>query len=157
MSGRFDFSLALDDAKHIAAHLRAKDRDEVDATTEPMGDDDRAQQLIYLNGTKFTVWDKHGEAVAMGGWMPLWPGVVSSWLLATDKINEVGVSLDHAALRGHKELVHVHRFQAFGIHGHEAARAWLFQLGYQIEGVHHGFGRSGETFISFAKVRLDRA
>ena len=152
---KFQFSLAVHDAIHIAMRLRESDRREADACTPPMTDTERANTLVDSRGTKFTVWTEDSEPAVMGGWMPLWPGVVSSWMLATDRINEVGAALDHAALRGHKMLFDagVHRCQAFGLAAHEAARNWLLLLGYRPEGVHHHFGRGGETFISYAKLR----
>lgn len=152
---KFHYTLALHDALDICEKLRASDREEIDACTAPMTDAERANQLVAGPGMKFTVWATDGAPVVMGGWMPLWPGVVSSWMLATDRILEVGAALDHAALRGHQMLFEegVHRCQAFGLATHESARNWLLLLGYRPEGVHHQFGRTGETFISYAKLK----
>jgi hypothetical protein len=155
--GRFAFTLTSDDAIHIAQRLRQDDRIEADATCTRTTDDERGKQLAGGPGLTFTVWSTDGEAVAMGGWVPLWPGVASAWMLATDRIAEVGIALDRAAIAGHLRLFAsgFHRLQAWGLAARRDSRAWLLDLGYIPEGTHPGFGRHGETFMSFAKLRKE--
>lgn len=154
--GRFAFALSFEDAKHIAQHLRVEDRLEADATSSFISDDNRAYRLVGAGGLMFTVW-AGSEPVAMGGWVPLWPGVASAWMMATDRISDVGVALDRAALAGHERLFAegFHRLQAFGLAARASSRAWLINLGYIPEGTHPGFGRFGETFASYAKLRKE--
>jgi hypothetical protein len=154
--GTFRFTLDRSDAIYIAQHLRPMDRVEADATSAPnTSDEDRGTNLAANPGRHFTVWASDGDPVAMGGWVPLWLGVASAWMLATPRIAEIGVALDRALLAGAKLQFEegYHRLQAFGLERRIDARVWMMSLGYKLEGIHPMFGRHGETFASYAKLR----
>lgn len=154
--GRFALALSTRDAVFVAQRLRALDRAEADATCGALSDEERGQRLAAGVGTVFTVWSDD-EPVAMGGWLPLWPGVASAWMLATDRLLEAGVALDRAAIIGHERMFAdgYHRLQVFSLASRTDSRAWLINLGYIPEGTHPCFGRHGETFLSYAKLRKD--
>lgn len=159
--GRYAFSLARADAIHVVRNMRSNDRIEACATSGLLSDDERGAKLAAGLGIVFTVWSAGGpiEPIAIGGWLPIWPGVASAWMLATERIGEVGITLDRAAIDGHRRMFDdgYHRLQAFGLAERAESRAWLINLGYIPEGTHPRFGRYGETFASYGKLRKDDA
>jgi hypothetical protein len=67
------------------------------------------------------------EPVAMGGALALWPGVVQTWLVATDALPRYAVTVMRTARDAHTRLAAagVRRFQTWAMVGYDTAYRWL--------------------------------
>jgi len=92
--------------------------------------------------------------VAIYGAVEKWPGVWSVFLMATDEWRHVALSVTRHALREGLPAVWeagAHRLECASIETHPIAHRWLERLGFSCEARLPGYGRQGETFLSYAR------
>lgn len=146
------------DVRSVALAMRDQDFTEFTATSFV---DDRSQlahdlSLRYGGRDDVLVGMADGEPVCIGGTIEAWPGVITLLFFATPAFPKIGRGITRWIKR---ELfpryyaTGVHRIQAVSHVDHRDAHAWLRSLGLQQEAVFKAFGRSGEDFLQFAKVR----
>lgn len=148
-------ALTIDDAIHVARKLRPHDRAEVLATWAGSDVVDWARFTARLQSEHhFTAVAGDGEPVAIGGFFVIWPGLVQAWMVASDRLAEIGIELNYRVLEMHRDAVSdgVHRFQAHAMQGNAAGMRWLERLGYRRETTMRRFGRYGEDFELMARV-----
>lgn len=137
---------------YIFRNLREGDRHELLALRWDDDIDKAAAQA-------FMYWGEHGkvaywgdEPVAYFGLTPLWPGVWSAWMMATDKFQHIGFGLTRYIKTVTIPSVieaGCHRVEARSIEGHDVAHKWLEKLGGKLEGIQKGYGKNGEAFYTF--------
>jgi hypothetical protein len=120
----------------MATRMRARDRAEVLST---MPNADLAAWAVGITARCGDAWaliDPAGLPVAMGGALELWPGVVQTWLVASDELPRHAVRVLRAARDAHERLARagIHRFQTWAMVGYDTAYRWLARLGYEVEG-----------------------
>lgn len=138
---------------YICRNMRADDRSEIFATR---WDDDPDQ----LAADAFTRWGEmsyiafaqDGTPVASIGATPVWPGVWSGWMMATDRFGEVGKPLTKWIRRVMLPAIAkagCHRAEARSESTHHAAHRWMEMLGAKPESVLRQYGRQKQDFILF--------
>jgi len=148
-----------DDVYQVALQMRAGDYDEFAAVSFS---ENRAQLALLLAdryGDRNDVmcgW--HGDKPAcIGGLIMARPNVVSLLFFGTDEFQRIGLGVTRFIVRQlfpRLEQAGVHRFEAVSLATHSEAHKWLLSLGLTAEtGPMLGYGRAGQAFIQFAKVR----
>lgn len=143
----------------LATRLRERDAREVVCTE---GHDDPAAWAAGMAARRaysYAILDDHtGIPVAMGGAVPLWPGVVQTWLAAADDLPQYRVELVRAAHQLHAALAKdgVRRFQTYCLHGYATGRRFLQRFGYRFEGLCLGMGKRGEDLEMMARLEGSR-
>lgn len=136
---------------YVAQNMREKDREEIFATRW----DDSAQDVaadVVASGPFNWVAFNGGEPVAVVGAAPLWPGVWSVHMFATEAFGGIAISLTKFVRRVMIPALTesgAHRAQCDSLVGHEKAHYWLEALGARQEGVLRGYGRQGEDFVRY--------
>lgn len=140
----------------VAANMRDADRAEIFATR---ADDDAARlaaetmAFARFGGVAWWRDGRHDEPVAVVCAIPLWPGVWSVGMYATDRWPAVA----HATTRWIKrsliaDLVAAgaHRAECRSLAGHATAHRWLESLGASFEARLPAYGCHCETFFLYA-------
>lgn len=140
----------------VMANLRAADRLEVLATVpDPFDAATHARHACAASEFGAVVYGPDGRpAVAMGA-TPIWPGVWSVWLLATDAWPACWRATFRWAARmipACMRRANAHRVQVFAACDNPAAAALLKRLGFRREGIARRFGRGGQDFGLWARV-----
>lgn len=135
----------------IVANMRAADRSEVFATR----DNDLESLLVHEIIESGTVGWVAGldTPIAAFGCTPLWPGVWSMWLMATDDFGRIGISMTKLVARSIVPMLFdggAHRLEARSMEGHTHAQRWLEMIGASREGTLKGYGRQREDFHVYA-------
>lgn len=87
--------------------------------------------------------------IAAFGCAPMWHGVWSMWLFATDEFNRIGISVTRLVTRTIVPMMidaGAHRLEARSMEGHTDAQRWLEVIGAKREATLRAFGRDGEDF-----------
>lgn len=139
--------------RHVVNNMRAKDRDEIYATQWSDDPDAFAQRVNHETGDFcFVLHHDDGEPVVCCGAVPMWNGVWSVWMFATDRFDEIGLSVHKFARRVFfPALDHAgwHRLECRSLATHEVAHRWLEALGAYKESESSSYGKNGESFIVY--------
>lgn len=134
---------------HIARNLREWDRREIFATRRDDDPDDLARDALACGRISW-VAGKGDEPIAAFGCAPMWHGVWSMWLFATDKFPQIGISVTRLVVRTIVPMMidaGAHRLEARSMEGHTDAQRWLEVIGAKREGGPlRGFGRDRQDF-----------
>lgn len=138
--------------RHVTLNMRAKDAEEIFAT---QWSDDReafASSIMKCGGFGYVLHADDGEPVVAGGAVPIWPGVWSVWMFATDRFGEVAIATHRFA----KEVffpilndVGYVRLECRSMASHTVAHRWLESLGGHREAVVSSYGKDGQNFILY--------
>ena len=133
--------------RHVAQRMRPWDQREIFATR--LDDDVDAFCLDVLAcGPVSWVAGLEEPIVAVGA-APMWNGVWSLWMFATDAINKVGFPVTKFVKRHMVPMLienGAHRLECRSMEGHIDAQDWLKVLGASREATLKGYGRAGEDF-----------
>lgn len=145
--------------QHVALNMRAGDYAEISATSWADGRAELAADLA----ARYRVWcetiyiaQQDGEPIAVFGWVPLWPGVWSLLMFATDAFPKVAPALTRFCCTKAIPALNnaaAARVECYSHATHETAHQWLKFLGLKPEADLRGYGRGGEDFIVFAWTR----
>jgi hypothetical protein len=141
---------------HVCEHMRALDRAEIFATRPD--DDVQAIAAATMALARFggVAWKDDGrtsEPVAVACAMPLWPGVWSVGMYATDRWPRVASATTRWILsRLMPDLIATgaHRAECRSLATHVTAHRWLERLGAVREAALADCGRNRETFYLYA-------
>lgn len=140
-------------AEFVVANMRACDRREIEATNWNL--DSLAEQVVMLR--EFAFFASHrGRPAAVIGAAPMWPGVWSVFAFGTDDFQRVGLRLTKFAARFIIPAIEGsggHRMECASIDGHDEAHRWLESLGFHRECSMPRYGRGGETFHRYVRLR----
>lgn len=141
----------------LATRMRARDAQEVTACEGHEDPVAWAAANALRPGISWALVSDAKEPVAMGGARFLWPGVVETWLVATDALPKHAVELLRAVRDLHARLVTggTRRFQTMCQVGYDGGHRFLFRLGYHIEGRARAFGKRGEAYDYLARIEGD--
>lgn len=152
--------LEADAVAFVAARMRAADRAEIFATRSD-GDASRiaAETMAYARVGCVASWVGEGwdvEPVAVVCAIPLWPGVWSVGMYATDRWPLVARRVTRWIARSlMPDLVAAgaHWAECRSLETHATAHRWLERLGAHHEATLAAYGRGGETFFLYAWTR----
>jgi hypothetical protein len=145
--------ITLDRVRHVTENMRAKDREEIYATRWADDSEDLAQSVIACRPMGFVAAADDGEAVAVFGVHQMWPGVYSVFMFATDRWQDVSLSVTKFALRIMIPSVMSDGFvraECRSLSTHDQAHRWLEMLGAYKESEHRCYGKNGETFFTYS-------
>lgn len=145
--------LAVAAVNHVAANMRAMDREEIFATQ--FGDDPMSITAACMAVPQFawTAW-REDEPIAVVGAVPMHPSVWSVYAFATDRFSEIAYPLTRFVKRGMIPSLAssgCRRAQCLSLASHKEAHDWLTYLGAEATGqdAYRRYGRHGEDFILF--------
>lgn len=149
--------LSLRAVLDVAERMRASDRREVYALAWPGqdGPEHLAMECMRVSRYGATIHSADGQAQAALGLAPLWPGVFSAWMFATDRWAEVwreAVRYARGPLTAEAEAGGMWRAQCHSAANHREGRRFLQALGFRQEGPPVQFGRAREMFAPWARV-----
>ena len=137
---------------YVARNMREWDRREIFATRV----DDDPENLVHdvaRCGPITWVAGRDSDPIAAFGCAPLWPGVWSMWLFATDKFGDIGISMTRLVTKAIVPMMieaGAHRLEARSMEGHTDAQRWLEVIGARREGTLARYGRNKEDFHVYA-------
>lgn len=141
---------------HIVAHMREWDRREIFATRA--SDDNHAfVQEVLATGPVSWIAGKD-VPIAAFGCMPMWKGVWSMWMFATDDIRQIGLGMTKIIVQSIIPSLWnagAHRLECRSMEGHVDAQRWLGTIGAEREATLRGYGREGEDFHIYRWGRPD--
>jgi hypothetical protein len=144
------------DVSFIAENLRMSDKNEVFATRWTENGDDLADAILSHGDFGWIACADDGTPVSAFGAVPLWNGVWSVWMFATDRWPEVSLSVTRfikKIMTPALEEVGYHRAECKSLAENKTSHRWLELLGASKESEAVNFGRNGETFYTFSWIR----
>lgn len=135
----------------VAHNMRAWDRREIFATRFDDDADAVADYTTQLGPLAWVAGNDDGPIAAFGC-APMWRGVWSMWLFATDDFGRIGISMTKLIVRTIVPMLFeagAHRLEARSMEGHDDAQRWLEMIGAKREGTCSGYGRDGQDFHTY--------
>ena len=136
----------------MVLNMRAKDAEEIFATQWA---DDRevfTDFVMRAGGFGYVLHADDGEPVVAGGACPLWPGVWSVWMFATDRFGEIAIATHRFAKEVFfpvlKDVGYI-RLECRSMASHKIAHRWLESLGGRREADVSCYGKGGQDFILY--------
>ena len=140
----------------VLCNLRACDDLELRATIYSGSAEQTAQLIHKIPGPKWEArTESDAEPAAIGGFVPVWPGLGSGWIWTTDRWDEVALEVTRAMKRHILPTLDargVHRIEARPMASNKAAIRWLEIVGFKQEAVTAQFGQGREDFVLCARV-----
>ena len=139
---------------HVATNMREADHHEIFATrwdNDPLP----IVNACLMCGDISWVAAKD-EPIAVIGAIPIHPGVWQAFLFATDRFNEISLSLTTWVKRVMMPTLFgldIHRCECKSMASHAEAHRWLEYLGWKRESTIAGYGRGGEDFYYYVWSR----
>lgn len=131
----------------VIEHMREWDRTEIFATRTS---DDNEAFMAAVEGAGSVSWVVGDDGpIAVFGCAPMWPGVWSMWLFATDEFPQIGLSVTKMIVRSIVPMLWdagAHRLQCHSIEGHVDAQRWLGVIGARRESTLPAYGKGKEDF-----------
>lgn len=141
---------------HVVERMRAKDRAEIFATQWEDDDWKFANGVLRVANFAFALHADDGEPVACCGAVPMWEGVWSVWMFATDRFPEIAIGTHRFAKEvffPNLDYAGWHRLECRSLASHTTAHRWLEKLGAYKESEVAKYGRNGEDFFVYCWTR----
>jgi hypothetical protein len=140
----------------VLGNLRDADEAEVRATIYKGSAAATAQLIAAIPGPKWEArTERDAEPAAVGGFVPIWPGMGSGWMWGTGRWGEVVIEVTRA-MKQHilptLDARGVHRIECRAMASNTASIRWLEMLGFKREAVTAQFGQGREDFVLCARV-----
>ena len=140
----------------VIGNLRDADAAEVRATIDKGSAEATAKLIAGIPGPKWEARiEDDAEPAAVGGFVPIWPGMGSGWMWGTDRWGEVVHEVTRAMKRHILPTLDargVHRIECRAMATNTASIRWLEMLGFRREAVIAQFGQGREDFVLCARV-----
>jgi hypothetical protein len=152
-------NLTEEGLRWVLSHLRTADEVELRATAwQGSWEETLARMMaIPMIGWEARL-DGTQEPAVVGGLVPIWSGLCSSWIFGTPKWPKVGREVTRFVVRtimpGLKNAG-VHRVECRPMCGNDEVIRWLHIIGFELEARVKAFGRGGEDFYLFARTWTD--
>lgn len=148
----------METIRYVAANMRAIDYREISATSWADNRRDLALDVAerYSRYTDTMYVAGIDKPTAVIGWIPVWPGMWSVSMFATDNYHLISKDLTKFACRDIIPALGrggAHRIECRSHADHTQAHAWLEFLGMSKEATLPGYGKNGEDFFVFSYVR----
>ena len=151
------YPMTPEDCVYVCQRMRQDDFNEFKATQKAQTKEEIIRQLLTQNGEHYTICNKKGIPVLVGGTFYENPGVATIWLVATDEISKKDWWVTTKFIKGLMNLMLdnkvCHRIQASSIGWRTVAQNWLqFKLDLEFEGKLKGFCKNGYDLFMYGKV-----
>lgn len=137
---------------HVVGLMRTKDREEIFATQWSDDPWAFANQVLRCGDFGFVLHADDGEPVVCCGAVPMWNGVWSVWMFATDRFDEIALSTHRFAKKVFFPALDAggwHRLECRSLGTHDVAHRWLEVLGAYKESEAENYGKNGEPFVVY--------
>ena len=107
-----------------------------------------AKLIAKVPGPKWEARTASGEPAAIGGFVPVWPGLGSGWIWGTDRWDEVVMEVTRALRRDILPSLDrrgLRRMEVRPMAANVATIRWLQLVGFTLEAVTPSFGRGART------------
>jgi hypothetical protein len=141
-----------DGVHHVVSNMRQKDKEEIYATQWSDDPYAFANAIMKAGDYGFVLHTNDGEPVVVCGAVPMWEGVWSVWMFATDRFEEIALSTTKFAKKVFfPALVSAgyHRLECRSLSTHTVAHRWLEALGAYKESETTKYGKRGESFFVY--------
>lgn len=139
-----------DGVNHVVSKMRQRDREEIFATRWVEDSWEFTNSVLRTGDFGFVLHADDGEPVVCCGALPMWPGVWSVWMFATDRFPEIALSTTRFARQVFfPSLDGYHRLECHSLDKHTVAHRWLESLGAYKESEAKNYGKNGETFFVY--------
>ena len=140
----------------VLGNLCSADELELRATIWKGSAESTAALIAQIPGPKWEARaESDGEPVAVGGFVPVWPGMGSGWMWGTGRWDEVIHEVTRA-MRKHilptLDARGVHRIECRAMVSNKSSIRWLELCGFKQEAVTAQFGQGREDFILCART-----
>jgi hypothetical protein len=138
--------------RHVVHNMRAKDKEEIYATQWNDDPTSFSNQVLLSGDFGFVLHADDGEPVVCCGAVPVWAGVWSVWMFATDRFDEIAMSVHKFGRRvffPSLDAAGWHRLECRSLATHEIAHRWLEVLGAYKESETANYGKNGEAFMVY--------
>ena len=140
----------------VLGNLRDADEAELRATIYQGSAEATVKLISSIPGPKWEArTESDGEPAAIGGFVPVWPGMGSGWMWGTDRWDEVIIEVTRA-MKQHilptLDRRGVHRIECRAMASNVASIRWLTMLGFKQEAVTAQFGQGREDFVLCART-----
>lgn len=145
--------------RHVAVNMRDRDYEEFSAASWARSREELADALASVYGGREDVWvacSDDGVPVAVGGVIQLRPNVITLLFYSTPRMSDVFMyvtRLFKTKLLPAMEQAGAHRVECITLETNESAHRWLRLLGLKKEAEHKFFGREGQTYLTYSKVK----
>lgn len=144
--------------RQVALAMRDRDFEEFSAVSTARSRRELAEYLTASYGMRDDVQVAYyeGKPIAVIGQIMLWPNVVSLLFFATEDFPKIIIPVTrfYRKLFNRFEAEGVHRIQAVSLAGYNYTHQFLSLFDLAPEGPPMlGFGKNGEAFIQFARVK----
>lgn len=137
---------------HVVHNMRAKDKAEIYATQWSEDPWQFGNGVLRVGDFGFVLHADDGEPVICCGAVPMWNGVWSVWMFATDRFDEIAFSFHKWTRRVYFPALDAagwHRLECRSLATHEVAHRWLEVLGAYKESEVANYGKHGEAFLLY--------
>jgi len=144
------------DLLYVCDNMRELDRREIYATRWTDNPVHLVDSIMIVPELGWVAKTDDDVPVAAIGVVPMWDGVWSVWMFATDNWPEVSLSVTKFIKRALPQAMNdagIHRAQCYSSAEHTVAHAWLRMLGADKESEIKAYGKNGEDFILFSWIK----
>ena len=137
---------------YVVNNMRQKDKEEIFATRWSEEPAELTRSILNSGEFSFVGHADDGEPVVCAGAVPMWPGVWSVWMFATDRFNEIALSTTRFAKQVFFPALTGagwHRLECHSLDKHYIAHKWLESLGAYKESEKKSYGKNGEGFFVY--------
>ncbi len=149
--------LLLDFIK-VCAKMPQDEREQLEAITgQPYDIDGAAVGNFSVQGPKWVLKDEEDEPLAIGGFVPMRPGVWRDFMLTTPEAwGRHWFAVSRTCRRAMDAMLYsgqAHRLECIAHHSREKAFKWYRVLGYNREATLYGYCANGADAVIFSRVR----
>lgn len=145
------------DCLYVCLNMREDDYRETSDLTFAKTKEAMARVILNQNGESYTICNRKGNPVLIGGTYYDNPNVGIIWLFATDEISKRDWWVTTTFITQLIEVMFkdgsAHRIQALSIGWREVAHKWLQKIGLVKEGHLKGFAENGYDVLIFGKIK----
>ena len=149
--------MSLADCIYVCSNMRDECFKETSTLTGSATKEAIAKDIINQDGDSYTISNRHGNPVLIGGTMYRNPGVATIWLIATNEISHRDWWVTTEFITGLMKILMerniTHRIQAESIGWRHHAHKWLQRIGLTFDGQLKGYSSDGYDLLIFGKIK----
>jgi hypothetical protein len=149
--------MTVEDCAFVCSNMREECFKETKSLSFANTKDDIAIDILKQNGESYTISNKAGNPVLVGGTFYRNPGVATIWLIATNEISHRDWWVTTKFITGLIEVMFLqglaHRVQAESVGWRHHAHSWLQKIGLSKESQLNYYSTDGYDLLVFGQVK----